>query len=128
MKEAGLKGLVPSHGDVLRELFAASEMGAYPTMQEIAAAIDRDPSTVTALVKKLADAGYVEPKKCPADLRRTEVHLAKKGDTLKDDFERISKRLVAVQMKGVNQEEFTILCSTLDKVKRNFQEANGNNA
>lgn len=128
LEEAGLKGLVPSHGDVLGHLFAASETGKHPTMQEIAASIGRDPSTVTALVKKLSDEGYVETRKCPEDLRRTEVHLTKLGASLKGDFERISESLVATQMKGIKPQDFEAMCATLDQVRANFQEANGTNA
>lgn len=128
LQEAGLKGLVPSHGDVLAHLFATTDAQGAPTMQEIAAAIGRDPSTVTALVKKLVDAGYVETRKRPKDMRRTEVHLTQQGAALKPEFERISEGLVAIQMEGIAPQEFDALCDTLDRVKANFREANGNNA
>ena len=59
LKERGLDGIAPSHGDILMQLFACGEQ----PMQELARAIGRDPSTVTALVKKLAAAGYVRTEK-----------------------------------------------------------------
>ena len=62
----GLEGLVTSHGDVLLQLFAEDGL----PMRELAARVYRDPSTVTTLVKKLADAGYVRTERgCATDDR-----------------------------------------------------------
>ena len=69
LSQAGLKDLVPSHGDILVALFAQETI----TMQELSEKIHRDPSTITALVKKLVLGGYVQTQKSVTDKRRTEV-------------------------------------------------------
>lgn len=61
MAREGLAGIVPSHGDILMQLFAHDAM----SMAALAEAIGKDPSTVTALVRKLANAGYVEESPQP---------------------------------------------------------------
>ena len=55
LEQYGLAGIAPSHGDILVQLFAHGEL----PMSELAQRIGRDPSTVTALVRKLAAGGYV---------------------------------------------------------------------
>lgn len=119
MHERGMKGLVPSHGDILMVLFAQKTL----TMQALAGRINRDPSTVTALVKKLVREGYVETSKSEADHRVTEVRLSAQGKALKKDFESISTSLVQTQMQGVKLKDFGITCKTLNHIRENFVQA-----
>lgn len=119
LHEEGLTELVPSHGDILVHLFAHE---AVP-MQDLAHAIHRDPSTVTALVKKLAGAGYVTTAKSTVDRRVTEVTLTEKGRALQKSFEAISQRLAAVQMRGIDPADLENAQRTIDAVRRNFEHA-----
>lgn len=121
LKQAGLVGIVPSHGDILAQLFANDVM----TMQGLSDRIGRDPSTVTCLVKKLVDQGYVRAQKSVEDKRRTEVSLTKKGQRLRGEFENISRELVNAQMTGISSRDFDITCKTLAKIKANFESARG---
>ena len=81
MAREGLAGIVPSHGDILMQLFAHDAM----SMAALAEAIGKDPSTVTALVRKLANAGYVEKAPNPRDRRMCEVRLTDAGRALEPD-------------------------------------------
>lgn len=120
LSQAGLKDLVPSHGDILVALFAQETV----TMQELSEKIHRDPSTITALVKKLVLGGYVQTQKSVTDKRRTEVSLTPKGKSLRSTFEMISATLVSTQMKGVDAEAFAITCATINQIRANFIAAN----
>ena len=55
LAQLGLGGLATSHGEILTALLARGEM----QMGQLAGCIGRDPSTATALVKKLAALGYL---------------------------------------------------------------------
>ena len=111
LSQAGLKDLVPSHGDILVALFAQETV----TMQELSEKIHRDPSTITALVKKLVLGGYVQTQKSVTDKRRTEVSLTSKGKSLRSTFETISTTLVNTQMEGIDADAFAITCATLNR-------------
>lgn len=124
LAEAGLNDLAPSHGDILMRLLAEEPI----TMQRLAQAIHRDPSTVTALVRKLADAGYVATRKSAADRRVTEVSLTGKGAGLRASFDAISRQLRDAQMRGIDPESFRVTCATLDCIRRNFVCATGADA
>lgn len=119
LHQAGLTQLVTSHGDILMQLFAHEPM----TMQELSEKINRDPSTVTVLVKKLKDAGYVETCKGEQDRRCTEVRLTPEGRKLRSAFDSISQKLLSAQMRDVNTAELATVRSTLSQIKDNFRYA-----
>ncbi len=101
----GLSHLAPAHGSVLYHLFDGNEL----TMGEIAVRINRDKSTVTALVDKLVALGYAEKRKCVSDARVTHVRLTADGLALKPVFDDISHDLLAVVYRGFSPEEKYIL-------------------
>ena len=84
MTREGLQDIVPSHGDILMCLFAHDEM----PMAALAEAIGKDPSTVTALVRKLIASGYVEKHAGVQDRRINYVSLTKRGKALKPEIGR----------------------------------------
>lgn len=119
LKERGLDGIAPSHGDILMQLFACGEQ----PMQELARAIGRDPSTVTALVKKLAAAGYVRTEKGVEDRRATIVSLTERGRGLRGEFEAVSKELSVVQGLGIDPTDMETARRILGTVRDNFEHA-----
>lgn len=116
MRQHGIDNLVPSHGDILLGLFSMEPT----TMQELARTIHRDPSTVTALVRKLIRSGYVTTRRSDADQRVTLVMLTDAGRALRTDFDAISASLLATQMHGVDPEGFQTTCETLVRIQENF--------
>jgi DNA-binding MarR family transcriptional regulator len=90
------------------------------TMAEIASKIDRDKSTVTALVDKLVKLGYVVKERDTQDTRVIYVTLTDKGQELKPTFEAISDKVLRTFYSGVSEVEMTELANILDKIDRNF--------
>ena len=71
LERAGLKGIVPSHGDVMVQLFmkGACNMGDLArSVKHLARSVKLSKSTVTVLVDKLEKAGYVR-KECSSKSR-----------------------------------------------------------
>ena len=108
---AGLKGLAPSHGDVLALLFRKGEA----TMHEIAAFARRTKPTTTILVDKLEALGYVARKPSESDARCTVVRLTAEGEALRPAFESISRRFVRFLYAGLTREESEMLERLLEK-------------
>lgn len=119
LKERGLDGIAPSHGDILMQLFACGEQ----PMQELARAIGRDPSTATVLVKKLAAAGYVRTEKGAHDRRATIVSLTERGRGLRGEFEAVSAALREVQGRGIDAADMETARRVLAGVRDNFENA-----
>lgn len=116
MDSWGIKGLAPSHGDILFALLNSEKL----TMKQLAEKIDKDKSTVTALVNKLIKQGYVVKTKDVEDSRVVFVTLTEKGKGLKPMFDSISQDLLSVVYKDISQNERGELLKTLIKIKNNF--------
>lgn len=101
----GVCGIVPSHGGILMQLFSGQTF----TMQELAEKIHRTKPTVTVLVGKLVDLGYVKKEKSGDDSRVTFIRLTTKGQALQPVFERVSAKLNTLVYDGVSHEETAFL-------------------
>lgn len=119
LEQQGLSGIAPSHGDILVQLFAHGEL----PMSDLAARIGRDPSTVTALIKKLVAGGYVTTSKLNNDKRVTLVSLTPQGQQLQPTFESISNDLCEIQTRGVTENDLATLDKVLRAIQNNFKTA-----
>lgn len=121
LKEAGVEGIVPSHGAILRELFDEEEL----PMNEIARRIGRDRSTVTTLVRKLEALGFARTRKDEADRRVTLVSLTGKGRDLRPAFESVSNGLRETQVRGLGEEELLVALRVLRQMEGSFRDVVG---
>ncbi|BCS94962.1 MarR family transcriptional regulator [Desulfoluna limicola] len=116
LKELGIEGLAPSHGDILVNLFRNSPL----SMKDLAERIGRDKSTITALINKLITLGYVEKQKDPSDSRVTLIALTREGEELKPDFEYVSAKLLSTTFRGFSMEERAQVVRLLERIHGNF--------
>ena len=116
LRARGIRGLAPSHGAILFELYRSETI----PMKEIARRISRDKSTVTALIKKLEAFGYVEKIDDREDGRVTLVRLTKKGLELKPAFDGISEMLLERVYEGFSTEEKKKIVGALEKMLGNL--------
>lgn len=108
----GIKGLVPSHGDILVILFHGEKY----TMKELADKINRTKPTVTVLIDKLAEYGFIQKEKSYTDSRVTYIKLTNKGIELRPIFEDISEKLNAMLYGDFTDEESELFEMLLNKV------------
>jgi DNA-binding MarR family transcriptional regulator len=116
LKQIGITDIATSHGDILSTLFKYKEC----TMTELSKSINKDRSTVTALITKLTKFGYVSSKKDPADNRSTIIYLTEKGKELEPNFQKISEKLYEKEYQGITDEEKDIFNKILKKIYNNF--------
>ena len=114
----GMKALSPSHGAILSELFVHQRL----TMSDLSARIDRDRSTVTTLVAKLVEHGFVVRQRAATDGRVTHISLTDKGKGLEASFHEISHRMLERTFKGFSAEEKDLLMQLLNRVADNWDE------
>lgn len=120
LKKHNLEGLAPSHGDVLVLLYR-NEKGV--PMNKISSSINKDKSTLTALINKLVKMDLVEKFKNENDSRSTLIRLTKKGlETKPIIMDEISTKLLNTTYKEFNQEEKELLVDLLEKVKDNLKD------
>lgn len=116
LENHGVRGLVPSHGQVMVNLFYHQAL----TMTDLARRIDRDKSTVTALVDRLVDLGYVEKFKDQGDQRVTWVRATPQGRALIPVFKRMQETYMSTLFNGLSTDEQETLVQLLARVYRNL--------
>ncbi len=105
LERAGLQGVVPSHGDILAQLFSHDSC----KMSELARFIRRSKSTLTVLVEKLERAGYVQRSQDPEDQRGVRVCLTDKGRAMQPVVDSISYGLENMLLERLSREELRTL-------------------
>jgi DNA-binding MarR family transcriptional regulator len=116
LKARRICDLAPSHGDIISILFEVKTT----SMRILAERINRDKSTVTALVRKLVALGYVETLEDPQDRRVTLVRLTEKGWDMKETFDEISRILLDTVYHGLSQQEKEEIVAGLERIERNL--------
>ncbi|WP_416829371.1 MarR family winged helix-turn-helix transcriptional regulator [Ectobacillus polymachus] len=101
LEKHGVKGIAPSHGGILVALYEKQKV----TMKELAERIKRTKPTVTVLVNKLVDSGYIKKEKDPQDNRVTYISLTEKGKDLEQIFYQVSSTLNDVIYGDLTEEE-----------------------
>ncbi len=121
LKENDLTDLIPTHGNVLTALYESDKK---LTMKDIANKIGKDKSTVTSLINKLIDLGYVKKEKCTKDKRITYINLTKKARDIEDRFNFISSQVKETAYNNFTEEEKKEFLRLLRKLNSNFKNAN----
>lgn len=116
LDENGIKGVVPSHGDIMAVLFSIEKC----TMKELATRIHRTKSTLTILVDKLVMLGLIEKEKSNEDSRITYIILTDKGLAFRSVFEKISKELNSKVYNGFTDDEADAVEHLLEKISNNL--------
>ena len=117
LEKHGIKGIVPSHGDILVRLFQRDSI----PMSELASAINKKKNTVTTLVDKLVNLGYVTKSADPDDSRITLVKLTLDGKSLQKSFDKVSGLLLETVYKGITEKEKGAVLKVLLKMKNNLE-------
>lgn len=117
LKENDINEIVPSYGNILTALY---NNDGKLSMKDIGNLVGKDKSTITALVNKLLQLGYIKKDKCNEDKRVTFITLTEKGKELEGKFENISNEVYKTAYKGFSNEEKEIFLRLLKKMNNNF--------
>jgi DNA-binding MarR family transcriptional regulator len=116
LMDHGIRGIVPSHGDILNVLFREERC----TMNELAKKIHRTKPNVTVLIDKLVEYGYVKKEKSTTDNRVTYITLTDKGESLRPVFLSISTKLNKIVYGKISAEEANALEAMLQAFSDRF--------
>ena len=119
LREKEIEGLINSHGTILSILY---DYDGKITMNEIGKIIGKKKSTLTDLIRKLVELGYITREKSEKDSRAVEINLTEKGLKFKPLFEEISNNLLEKTYKNFSEEEKETLMRLLNKIRKNYQE------
>lgn len=117
LEKNGIKGIVPSHGDIMAVLYSCEKC----TMKELAQKIHRTKATLTVLVDKLIDLKLIKKEKSSEDSRVSYITLTEKGYSLKSVFEEISNKLKDRLFEDFSDEEIINFTIMLEKARKNME-------
>ena len=89
-------------------------------MKKLSEIINRDKSTVTALVNKLINSGYIRRRIHESDSRSSIISLTEKGRAMQKNFWEVSEALRQKAYHGLSDEEMETLMRLLTKIHDNF--------
>lgn len=112
LEEIGLGELDISHGDILYQLYYTGDMN----MNQLAHKINKDKSTITALVKKLMKLDLIKKEKSSNDRRLSTISLTEKGESFRNDFLSISRSVLDKMFGDFSRDEQYILIDLLDRL------------
>jgi MarR family transcriptional regulator, organic hydroperoxide resistance regulator len=118
LETKGGKGLLPAHGSILACLYRS---GGSVQVLEIARLLGRSKSSISELVDRLEEFGYIEKVPNDDDKRGVTVTLTRKGRDFKKHFEEISQRLLETAYQDFTAEEIDQLSELLFKMSENFR-------
>lgn len=118
LKEKGLDDLAPSYGNILTVLY--NNNNGRLSMNQIGKTVGKDKSTITALVNKLSNLGYVKKEKCIQDKRVTYIILTEKGKAIEGKVNDISEKVNLIAYKNFSKKEKDIFLELLKKMNNNF--------
>lgn len=116
-KNHGIEGISPSHGEIL----AALQMFGEIQMKDIPQIIDKDKSTVTALVNKLTGLGLIEKINHKTDKRASYIKLTEKCDSIREPLSLISEKLKEKAYANLTDDEKSVMSKLLIKINKSFQ-------
>ncbi len=116
LRRHGITKLAPSHGEILGALLLRGEL----PITRLTEYIDKDKSTITALVNKLIRMGYVKKRKDGNDNRVTWIALTDKGASLKPDIMDISRKLRKRAYENIREQDKETLITLLSKISVNL--------
>lgn len=112
----GIGGISPSHGEIIAGLLIFGEI----QMKDIPKIIDKDKSTVTALVNKLLSLGIIEKKEHRTDRRASYIVLSEKGEALRSSISEISGKLREKAYINLTDYEKSQMTQLLSRISKNF--------
>lgn len=87
---------------------------------ELAEAVDVEPITLSRMVDRLQEAGYVERRQDDADRRVWRIHLTDKARPILEELEALSDIFHADMLAGVSPEDRAAASRVLARVRENL--------
>jgi DNA-binding MarR family transcriptional regulator len=116
LKENNITCISSVRGSILSVLYKNNGKLA---MKEIAKLTNNKKSTITDMIKKLIDSGYVKKCVCNCDGRVAYAILIEKAYEVKSIFEKISNEIHKKMFAGFSEQEINELLKSLEKLEKN---------
>lgn len=110
-------GITPSYGDVI---YLLDKKGSL-SINEISQLSLKDKSTITNIINRLEEGGYIIREKDGRDRRRVNIRLTGKAACFKPAMLRISQKMNSRIFKGLSEDEKTQLFALMTRISKNVE-------
>jgi len=111
----GIRGIAPSHGDILHILDKKGTLHLHD-LTELSL---KDKSTITTVISRLEENGYVTRIRDSSDKRRVNIQVTAKAKTIKPVLEKISDKMNSQLFEGLSAEEKNTLFKLMTRISHN---------
>lgn len=119
LKNFDISDIVPAYGDILTALYINNGI---LKMNQISDLVGKDKSTITVLVNRLFERGYVVKEKSKLDKRVTFIKLSDKAYEYENEFLTIASNIKSVVFNGFSQEEQEQFMTYLSRIHDNLED------
>jgi DNA-binding MarR family transcriptional regulator len=112
-------GITQGEGHILSHLAASGDT----KIAELHRALAHRPSTLTSILDRLAERGFITRESDPKDRRSFIVRLSKKGKTVAGEVHRELARLEESALKGITGPQFQSVVKVLQALEKNADQA-----
>jgi DNA-binding MarR family transcriptional regulator len=117
MVRQGIRGIAPSHGDILHILYKKGALH----LRDLTELSLKDKSTITAVISRLEENGYVTRIRDNSDKRLVNIRFTKKAETIKPALEQISEKMNSQLFEGLSEEEKITLFNLMSRISHNAE-------
>ncbi len=114
-------GLYRGQPPLLHRLYERDGM----TQSEISEELHVRPSTVSNMVSRMVEAGFVKRRADPLDQRVSRVYLTEKGQRIREQLLAVERELTWQALESLDAEQRQTLARLLNQVCDNLQELRG---
>jgi len=119
LKNFDISDIVPAYGDILTALYINE---GQLKMNQISELVGKDKSTITVLVNRLSERGYVLKEKSKLDKRVTYIKLSEKAYEYENEFLTIASNIKSVVFNGFSQEDQEQFMTYLARIHDNLED------
>lgn len=118
MKEHGISEINHAQGRIIFSLWNTGEM----TIHDLGKKLSLGKSTLTTMLDRLEQGGYVVRKPAPGDRRKIVVALTEKNAGFKEAYARVSADMTKRYYAGFSESEIDAHEAYLERILRNVME------
>lgn len=89
--------------------------------KELANQLMTQPATITKMIQRLENNGFVESRQAVNDSRVSLVYLTDKGREIEDSVNSVLNSMEALMFKGFSEDEITQFESYIDRIENNIR-------
>ncbi|HHW40446.1 MAG TPA: MarR family transcriptional regulator [Syntrophomonadaceae bacterium] len=121
LKENDVDEINPAQGRILFFLWQKDGV----SIQELSKRTALEKSTLTCMLDRLEDAGFIRRVPCKVDRRKVLIHVTGKDEKMRPVYERVIRETNDILYQGFTEQEIQEFENYLNRVLKNLSEYDG---